>query len=237
MYGVVHPEAPKGKPEPAVGDTNAITVVQPQPLGTDSSVSRDPLPLVLTATRLGRNAQEGYADIGVNALSPQTYRAGALLANGAHLEGIYADYVVLERNGRRTPLYVLGHAGPGPTRSPTSNALLTVGGTVPRATAVADNHDPLFEIMRVAPIYDEDTLRALEVYGSEHSDAFARLGLQPGDRITSIDGAELTSTGEALSQLRQITEGASLSVTIERSGKRQTLSLDGSIVRTSHTQG
>jgi hypothetical protein len=66
-------------------------VVLPVPIaprGTDSSVSPVPLPLILTATRPGRNPREGFADIGVDAKTPQTYAAGSLLANGARVAEI-----------------------------------------------------------------------------------------------------------------------------------------------------
>jgi hypothetical protein len=62
-----------------------IMVTPMRPLGTDSSVSTVPLPLILVRTQAGRNSREGFAQIGVNARTPQTYQAGAILANGAHL--------------------------------------------------------------------------------------------------------------------------------------------------------
>lgn len=54
----------------------SIRTAPPTPDGTGSSVSKAPLTLHLTATRLGRNSLEGYADIGVNASLTQTYKAG-----------------------------------------------------------------------------------------------------------------------------------------------------------------
>lgn len=73
----------------------ASGVVQPKPSGADSSVSQVSRRLILSATRRGRNAQNGTASIGVNAASPQTFRAGALLANGARIAEMDDDAVVL----------------------------------------------------------------------------------------------------------------------------------------------
>lgn len=70
-------------------------VVQPEPIGTDSSSSAAPQRLVHKATRRGRNARDGTAEIGIHAGSPQTYRAGALLANGARIADKHDDLVVL----------------------------------------------------------------------------------------------------------------------------------------------
>src|SRR6185312_17170314 len=47
-----------------------VAVVQPQPIGTDSSISAAPARLLLKETRPGRNAGEGYAELGISALSP-----------------------------------------------------------------------------------------------------------------------------------------------------------------------
>lgn len=216
--------------------TGPISVVQPTPQGTDSSVSPVPLALHLTATRLGRNNREGYADIGVNVLSPQTYAAGAVLANGALLEEIYADYVVLERDHRHTPLYIEGHAAPAGA-DPTVSSMLTVGGATPVPAAVADSRDALTQVMRIAPVFDGDRFQALVLYPAAQSDAFTRLGLEPGDRLVAIDGIALKDSRTAIAELRQVSDGASLSVTIERGGKRQSLSLDGAAVRQAGSGG
>ena len=90
-----------------------VSVAQPTPLGTDSSVSVVPLRLHLVATRLGPNNREGFADIGVDVRTPQTYRAGAILANGARIDEIYSNYVILTREGREERLYVEGQTPPG----------------------------------------------------------------------------------------------------------------------------
>lgn len=216
---------PLGVKEP--GD---IQIVQPEPIGTDSSISVAPLPLVLTGTRLGRNSREGYADIGVHVLSPQTYRAGAILANGARLEEIYSDYVVLVRASHRTRLYVTGRVAPADAPKPYLPLLVVGGPTRLEATATADSRDRLTGVIRASPVYDGDTFRALEVYGSGQSDGFLRLGFEPGDRVTAIDGLALKNSDDAFAQLRRLTEGAAFTVTVERGGKPQTLSLDGSIL-------
>lgn len=219
---------PRTRPHPPV------TVVQPTPLGTDSSVSVAPLPLHLVATRLGRNASEGYADIGVDVRTPQTYRAGAILANGARIEEIYSNYVVLARDGRTTRLYVEGQAPAGYVVNTEvtgkAGSMLTVGGAVSHSVAVADSHDELTDYIRVAPIYEGDKVTALQVYANAQSGVFQELGLLPGDRITSIDGETVTDQRAAIASLRRLTEGQAMTVTLDRGGERKTLSLDGSIV-------
>jgi type II secretory pathway component PulC len=209
-------------------ETRAV-VVQPRPLGTDSSVSPVALVLHLVATRLGRNAREGYADIGVDVHSPQTYRAGGLLANGVRIEEVHADYVILSREGQSTRLYVEGHAPPGYEPLATAAGLIHVGGTSPRAVAVADTTEALTDVIRVSPLFDGPTFKGLQVYGNERSDAFARLGLEPGDVIHSIDGEPVRDPASAIASLRHLTEGHAVMVEVERAGQLKALSLDGTL--------
>jgi type II secretion system protein C len=204
------------------------SVVEPQPIGTDSSVSRTPLNLLLSATQPGRNAHEGHALIGVSARSPQTYRAGALLANGTRVQEIYKDYVVLERDGQTSHLYVSGRQPP--ESQPNLNSMIMVGGASATPTAVADSHDSLTDYIRAVPTFDGDAFQGLIVYANQRSDAFFRLGLQEGDVITSVDGTNLVNQQSAMAALRPLSKGQALTVTVQRAGRQETLSLDGSLL-------
>ncbi|MCC7461714.1 MAG: PDZ domain-containing protein [Gammaproteobacteria bacterium] len=208
------------------------SVTQPRPEGTDSSASAEPHPLILTATQPGRNAYEGTADLGVEARSPQRYRAGARLVNGARLEEIHGDHVVLERAGVRTRLYLPGRA-PADAPPPLA-ALATVGGIPRQSPAQAGSSDPLTDHLRLAPVFAGDAVRALEVHANARSRVFGQLGLEPGDRITAIEGAAVTDMASALARLRPLSEGAALSVTVERDGRVSTLALDGAVVVAAH---
>lgn len=205
-----------------------VSVVQPEPVGTDSSVSKTRVPFILKAIRLGRNAREGYAELGVNPASPQTYRAGALLANGARIEEIYSEYIVLERDGQRVRLYVDGHAPPD--HPSFDSALLMVGGADRPTPALPNSTDALTDYIRVTPVYRGEALQALEVYANERSDVFVKLGLEPGDRITAINGEALSDAASAIASLRRLTRGEALQITVQRRGRLETLSADGLIV-------
>lgn len=203
-------------------------VIEPQPIGTDSSVSKTPRFLLLTATRPGRNSRDGYALIGVSDRSPQTYRVGSLLANGARIQEIYSDHVVLERAGQTTQLYLAGY--PSPETSPASLAMISVGGTTQAALATADSGDSLTDYIRISPAFEGTQFQGLVVFANPRSDAFFRMGLREGDVITAVDETVSPDQESALAALRPLIKGHALSVTVQRDGHRQVLSLDGSLI-------
>lgn len=201
-----------------------VTVTPERPVGNDSSVSPTPLPLILVRTQPGRNNREGLAQIGVYARSPQTYTAGALLANGARLTEVYANYVVLERDGRSARLYLTGQAQPDPSAVA---GLLTVGGTAPPAPPVMTSDEPLTAFLRPSPVFADGRVRGYSLQAGRNSAAFEKLGLQPGDIVTQINGSPVSNAADTVAALETLTQGAALSVLIERRGVSQALSLDG----------
>jgi type II secretion system protein C len=211
-----------------------VLVTPPRPLGNDSSVSAVPLPLHLVRTEVGRNNREGFAQIGVNARSPQTYAAGALLANGARLTEIYEHYVVLERDGRSARLYLQGE--PTNDRGIASSAvtgLLTVGGTPAAAPAQINSQERLTDYLRPAPVFAGGQLHGYALFAGRNAEAFSQLGLQPGDVITQVNGSAVSGSSDSLTTLETLTAGEALSVVIERDGVAQSLSLNGAALKES----
>ncbi|MDB6107636.1 MAG: ral secretion pathway protein [Gammaproteobacteria bacterium] len=197
------------------------------PSGNDSSISKVPLPLKLTVTRPGRNVHEGSADIGVNEHSPQTYVAGAILANGARLIEIYPDHVRLEKDHRVVALYREGMSRLNAQAG--LSDLLTVGGTQ-APPAQADSHEDLTDYIRPSPVYSGTSVVGLQVYAGRQAGAFAQIGLQPGDVITAIDEVPLSELQTALEQLHRLTQGEVVAATVQRKGERISLDLDGSVI-------
>lgn len=228
-WGRSPPRAAAAHEAPRSGPIGApITVTPMRPQGNDSSVSRVPLPLILVRTQPGRNSREGFAQIGVDATSPQTYTAGALLANGARLTEIYSHYVVLERDGHSAQLYLQGESQES---AGTRAALLTVGGLAPPAQKLPKSEDRLFEYLRPSPVFVGNQLRGYALYPNRDPVPFSRLGLQPGDLVTEINGAPVSNLREALVALHSLADGGSLAVVIQRQGISQPLSLDGAILK------
>lgn len=205
-----------------------ITVTPERPLGNDSSVSPVPLRLILARTQPGRNNSEGFAQIGVNARTPQTYRGGAILANGARLSEIHTNYIILRRDGRSVRLDLAGHGGA--VSAEPARDILTVGGGNPESPAHGNSKDPFTDYLRPSPVFLGSQLHGLVLYAGRYQDPFFKFGLEPGDVLTQINGVPIGNASEALASLHSLLRGAALTVDIERQGVSQTLSLDGAIL-------
>ncbi|HEY0680973.1 MAG TPA: PDZ domain-containing protein [Steroidobacter sp.] len=173
----------------------AITPASNLPPGTDSSLSIERHALFLVATSPGRNEHEGTAKIGTNPDNPQTYVAGALLANGARLTEIHRDHVVIARGdaSAQLPLYSRTNV-----MAPPSVELLSVGGERQSPVSVAVTRDVLTDYIRPSPVYDGESLLGYQVYSGKKSGVFAQLGLQAGDVIVAINDVTLSDPQQAM---------------------------------------
>jgi hypothetical protein len=212
---------------PSSADRIAIVHISapPRPRGNDSSISPIPRNLILTATRPGRTPHEGFADLGTDAGSPQTYRVNAILANGAQLAAIYADYVLLTKGQQSARLYV------NQSLSQAVRDLTTVGGDRPEIATGGTSWDGLTDVIRPTPVYDGDTLRGYQVYAGSKSWVFGKLGLLPGDVIVGINGGGLSTPQSDIDRLESLADGASVSVTLARSDGPVTITINGSVVQ------
>jgi hypothetical protein len=195
--------------------------------GSDAVVPTVPQPLQLVSTSPGRSSGEGTARLGIDRRAPQTYIAGAILANGSQLKEIYTDRVVLERDGKRLTLFV------DSAKNTAQNPGLAMVGGPARATPAAPRfaNDPLTDVIRAMPVYDDNEMLAgMQVFAGQKAGAFAQLGLQAGDVITSLDGAPITDWPTALEQLHTLLEGAALNAAVRRGTHIQAVSIDGNIV-------
>ena len=228
--------------KPLTAPTTVLGVAPPVPKGNDASVSKVPLDLILVATEPGPTPKEGLARLGVVRESPQTYVAGALLLNGARIAEIYADYIVLEKNGRSTRLYVDGSkvaklGGASADLSPKVRAgMLTVGGTPPPVAAVATSHSTLTDYLRPSPMYEGSSMVGYQVYPGDKAGVFGQMGLKAGDVITAIDGTPLNEPGTAWETLNLLVEGVALSATVKRGGEVQHVTLDGALIASAQQQ-
>ncbi len=196
--------------------------------GTESSASAKPLAIHLISTAPGRNASEGTARIGVSVENPQTYAAGAVLANGARLTAVYIDRVVLQREDESVTLYVQGEQRRGSHER--ESELLFVGGQRDDDAALPSTRNVLTDYLRPSPVFDGNQIVGFQVYSGRASGVFSQMGLQAGDLITSIDGAPLVDANQAMDLLQYVAEGGAVIATVSRNNSALQVSLDGALI-------
>jgi type II secretory pathway component PulC len=194
-----------------------------------SPAATDEHRLHLVSTSPGRNAFEGTAALGADITHPQILSAGALLQNGTTLKEIYADHVVLERDGKRVDLYVEGIALSAKAKPVRANSdLLALDDNQPVTKPAKSSPATYTEIVRAAPHYSESELIGFDVYPGTSAGQFSRLGLQAGDILTAIDGAPIKTHEELAAALEDISEGRSVLAYVIRGGQEMQISIDGS---------
>ena len=199
-------------------------------LGTDASASKVPLRLILVRTIQGPNVHSGAALIGSDPQHPQTFLASAILENGARIDEIYHDRIVLMKDGRRTTLYVLGLTSPD--ESVTTDPPLTVGGMSASSAPVQPSVEQATDYVRPVPVYEQGAVVGFQVYPGRHSEAFTRWGLQSGDVIVALDGQPLTDADQVMHLFHLIVEGASMTASVQRNGVALAfVTLDGEVIQ------
>ena len=192
--------------------------------------------LTLTGTLAGREPEHGWAIIGASGQSARVYATGASLPGGSKLFAVYPDRVILDRNGSRESLLLprLAGAGPGSTPRLASLPSARAAGNSSLADSVrqilAQNPSAGGELLRPQPVFAGGSLRGYRVYPGRNRAQFAQLGLQPGDLVLAVNGAALDDPNRGLETLRGIGQGGAVTLTIDRGGQQQQLTVDPAAV-------
>lgn len=198
-------------------------------LGTRSSISPMPLRLLLTGTVVGVDARDSRAFIGVDDRNSQTYSVGATLVNGAHLEAVFHDHVVLRGPDNAVTLYIRDRGG-RPSSGDADRLLWVTRDSSPRTVAVPSSRDVFSEYVRYGPAYDGPELRGYQVYAGGTGGVFYQLGLRPGDLVTALNGIPLSEPTQAVGMFEQLASGLEMTASLVRDGKRLEATLDGGLI-------
>jgi general secretion pathway protein C len=187
--------------------------------------------LTLAGTLAGREPENGWAIIGASGQTARVYATGAALPGGAKLFAVYPDRVILDRNGARESLLLPRLSSGGSRPSP------RVAGMPPAAaqsSTIADSVRQLLvqnpsagaELLRPQPVFAGGSLRGYRVYPGRNRAQFAGLGLQPGDLVLAVNGAALDDPNRGLEILRGVGQGSAVTLTVERGGQQQQITVD-----------
>ena len=71
-------------------------------------------------------------------------------------------------------------------------------------------------------------LKGYRLYPGRDRKRFAAIGLRPGDLVTNINGVPLNDMAQGMSLFQSMGEVTQLTVTLERNGQAQVLTIDTS---------
>lgn len=162
----------------------------------------------------------------------QTYIIGERIANSrATVEGIFADRVILDNNGRREALYVEGRDGfeaqlqvslqpaSGDDAAAGRSEAVELPASEEMNTAldtVRDDPTQLLEFMTVTPVREGSSIRGYRLQPRENPELFAALGLQPGDIAVMINGYDLTDAAQAMAAMSELQDASNAIVQVQR---------------------
>lgn len=186
--------------------------------------------LVLAGTIATQDPRHGIALISDGGPS-KVYAVGDNV-NGAKLHSVYLDHVILDRAGTLETLLLprlLAGSAPAPV-------VRRSMGADPRTVAAVDNirrlveKDPgiLDQVMRTVASYDNvaGRLRGFRAYPGRNRAIFNKLGLKPGDLVTAINGTLLDDPQRSQEVFNTIQTSNQVTVTVERGGQKQDISLN-----------
>ena len=247
---LIVPTTPPDSPPPPVV-ASRTTAAQPtaaygslegwHPFGEASAVTAPPvvatvdapdttLALVLASVHAFPEPTDGYAGIASGRGEQKLYRVGAAIesANGATLHSVYADRVLIDRGGRvetlrfPEPQEFAGRAAPPTARlaPPPDNP------TPSLREVISANASRITDIIRAAPHVEGGEMIGYRVTPARNREAFAALGLEPGDVLTEVNGTALNDPASSLQVFESLGEASMATVTVLRDGSPQVVVVD-----------
>jgi general secretion pathway protein C len=161
----------------------------------------------------------------------EVYIIGESVGNNAILHAVYADRVVLNENGILTNLKLpreFKNAPVATRRQAMTVSRQSVNNTKSMQSVVTQNLTKLTDVIRPTPYRVGGQQVGFRVYPGRDRRQFAALGLRPGDIIKSIDGQALSDASQAMQIFQSLGSAEQVTVTIERDGQSESLTLQTS---------
>jgi general secretion pathway protein C len=186
------------------------------------------LPLVLVGIIAADDPQSGLAILGENAAAAKVYAVGDNVPGGAKLHQVLNDRVLIDRGGGRIEALMLPRQPQSGGAPPPSTAMLQTETPIVDRMRKLISDDPglMADIMRPQPVFAQGKQKGYRVYPGRNRQAFARLGLRPGDLVMSINGTPLDDPARGQEIFRTLGSSSEAHITVMRSGQQQDLTLN-----------
>lgn len=175
--------------------------------------------LVLAGTIAADDPRKGFALIGDTAANARVYAAGAALPSGVRLHEVYRDRVIIDRGGALEALLLPRQAMSAGAPPPVSQTSAAPSPLLAAQQVIERNPDALNNIVRAQPVIVEGKARGVRVFPGSNSADFSRLGLRPGDLVTSINGTPLDDPNRAVEIFNTLQSLPEARVGVVRNGR------------------
>jgi general secretion pathway protein C len=213
------------------GESTANDVALPVQTAEDAPETR--LNLKLHGAIQSTDPTKAHAIISEAGKTSEVYFTGDPIPGGAKLHEVQITQVIISRDGILETLK-LPDIAKGETvvnREPASTARRNFGPRTVRQDQGDDQADGMArftDIVRPQPYMPDGTLKGYRLYPGRDRKAFAAMGLRPGDLVTDINGVPLTDMSQGMALFQSLGDATQLTVTVERNGQPQVLTLDTS---------
>lgn len=172
---------------------------------------------------------KGSAIIGQTNGKQLFYKTGQLVASGATLKEVYADHVVLMRNGRREVLRFPKSSSKGlSVNNRSKRAANPSSGESLKSFRDTFAQQPLkiFQHLRFVPVRGAKGLKGFRVLPQGNRTLFNKLGVKSSDLVTAVNGMPLTDERKALQLLGSLKNANEIVLDIVRKGVATSVSLN-----------
>ncbi len=186
------------------------------------------LNLVLTGIVSNTESGRSRALIESEGNEQGSYAVGNAVTSGVDLHAIYANRVILDRNGRFETLTLESEKS--------AEAIQRVAdGTVSEAlaedlgdvrTQILGNPARASRYIRLQPERQNGSLLGYRIYPGADKGLFEKAGLEPGELVTAINDQPLDNPAKSLRLLSDLATAESASVTLQRDGQQRTVTVN-----------
>jgi general secretion pathway protein C len=218
----------------ALGNGHLFGLPPAPPPVDDANAPATSMPLVLVGTIAGVDPKNGLAIIGTTASNAKVYPVGDRVPGNARVHAVYADRVLLDRNGSIEALLL-------PRKITGSGAAAQLAPAGPSALdrvqrAISNEPGLIADVLRPQPVFAEGKLRGYRVYPGQNTRAFATLGLRNGDLVLAINGTALDDPARGNEIFSSLGNSDQARVTVMRNGQQQDITLNMSQIATQAEQ-
>ncbi len=187
------------------------------------------LALQLRAAIAADDSRFAHAIIADGNGNEAVYFVNATLPGGVTVQQIQPDRVILARAGQlevlRLPREGQGAGAPAAGNSLALQPEAPAG--QPNVQELVAQNAPLFlQVVRPQPFMPNGQLKGYRIYPGPNRQQFASLGLRAGDLVTEINGVALNNPAQGMEVFRSLGDAPQVTVTLERDGQPQVLSLN-----------